>query len=114
MLVELGTAPVTVVPATQVVARPGLAATTRFAGNVSLNAIVVAAAEFGFVMVKVSVDVPGATIVLGVKDLLSIKGNRITTVADAGASRLKYEVAPGGIPGEKLIVPESFAALMPL
>lgn len=112
MLLEFATAPVTVPP--QVFTRPGVAATTRLAGKGSVKATAVALAAFIFVIVSFKTEVPGATIVLGVKALVSIKGNRITTVADAGASRLKYEVPPGGIPGEKLTVPESFAALMPL
>ena len=87
MLVEFATAPVTVPP--QVFTRPGVAATTRLAGKLSVKAIPVAVAAFIFVIVNFKVEVPGATIVLGVKVLLIIKGKRTVTFAVAGPSRLK-------------------------
>jgi hypothetical protein len=87
-LVEPEVAPVIVAP-TQVFDRFGVAATVRFTGNGSVTAIVVAAAEFGFMIVSVNVEVPGATIGFGLNALVMVKGNRIDTFADAGPSRLK-------------------------
>jgi hypothetical protein len=87
MLVEFATAPVTVPP--QVFTSPGVAATTRLAGKGSVKATALALDAFGLLSVNFKVEVPGATIVLGVKALVIIKGNVTITVPDAGASRLK-------------------------
>jgi hypothetical protein len=87
--VEPAEAPATVVPAGQLVVRPGAAATARPAGRVSLNAIPVAAAEFGFETVNVRVELPGAKIGFGLNAFDRFRGNKMVTLADAGPSRLK-------------------------
>ena len=73
----------------QLVVRPGAAATARPAGRVSLNAIPVAAAEFGFETVNVRVELPGAKIGFGLNAFDRFRGNKMVTLADAGPSRLK-------------------------
>ncbi len=75
--VEPDVAPETVVPAGQVVVRPGLAATTNPPGKVSPKEpkeMLVAAVALGLLMANVRVELAPTKMLLGLKDLDTFSG----------------------------------------